>query len=45
MWASAKLDDRNPALAASTTADIYGHLELADLAAALQGMPNLLGGK
>jgi integrase len=26
-----------------TTADIYGHLELADLAAALQAMPPLLG--
>jgi integrase/recombinase XerD len=28
-----------------TTADIYGHLELADLAAALREMPSLFGGK
>jgi len=28
-----------------TTADIYGHLVLADLATALQAMPSLFGGK
>jgi integrase len=28
-----------------STADIYGHLELADLATALQAMPSPFGGK
>ena len=29
----------------STTADIYGHLEMADLAKALKALPSLFGGK
>ena len=29
----------------STTADIYGHLDIGDLAAALRDLPALFGGK